>query len=362
MASAGVMGQIGRILDRKQGPRHHRQGGTLGRLVLACLLLTASVRVALAADDLHYFRIGTAAISGTYFTVGGLIAGALSNPPGSRDCARGGNCGVPNLIATAEATEGSVDNVQKIAAGQLDSGLCQADVALWALKGNPPFQTAHPELRAIAALYAETIHIVALADGPVHSLTDLAGKRVSVGERESGTLADTIPIIEAAGLALDRIHPVYEKVSAAVDDLAHDRIDAFFIVAGAPVPAITDLANTTPLRLIPIEGDVRAKLRERMPFFQNSTIAADSYPGQTSEVQTLGVKALWVVPSTVDEELVFALTRALWNANTLKGIAAGSPIGREIRRADALQGISIPLHPGAERFYQSAGTETPRSR
>src|SRR5262249_17273856 len=147
------------------------------------------------------FRIGTGPTSSSYFVIGGIIANAISNPPGSRPCDRGGSCGVPGLIATAQTTQGSVQNVDLIAGKALDSGLCQSDVAYWRYTGSGMYSDRKPvdSLRAIANLYQESLHVIVRADSSIASIADLAGKRVAIGERGSGTRAPPAPGLDRYG-------------------------------------------------------------------------------------------------------------------------------------------------------------------
>ena len=155
------------------------------------------------AQDMQFFRIATGGTAGTYFPIGGLIANAISNPPGSRACDEGGSCGVPGLVATAVASNGSVANVNGIAGGSLESGFSQSDVAFWAHTGTGIFadKGAVEKVRAIANLYPESIHLVARADAGIKSVADLKGKKVSLDEPGSGTLVDARLILEAYGLS-----------------------------------------------------------------------------------------------------------------------------------------------------------------
>ena len=150
----------------------------------AALALLFSAAGAAPAEEakLTFFRIGNGSTAGTYYPIGGIIAAAISNPPGGAPCADGGACGVPGLLASAMATAGSVENVEAIGRGRLESGFAQADVAHWAQTGTGNFAGLPPieNLRAIATLYPETLHIVARADAGIHSLADLRGKRVGI--------------------------------------------------------------------------------------------------------------------------------------------------------------------------------------
>ena len=312
---------------------------------------------AAATPEARFFRIGTAATSGTYFPIGGEIASAISNPPGSRDCERGGSCGVPGMIAVAQASQGSVDNVQAVAAGHIESALCQADVATWAFNGTGTFDKKRPlnTIRAMANLFPETVHVVVRADGPIRSLKDLKGKRVSLGEPESGTLVDARLILAAVGLTERDLKPANLKISAAATALQDGSLDGFFIFGGYPVPAVADLAVTLPIRLLPLAADTLEKLQRHAPFFSREAIPANTYAGLADETSTLSVGALWIASTALDDDLAYALVKALWQDGNRRLFEGGHPIGKRIMLAHALEGVSIPLHPGAARFYADVG-------
>jgi hypothetical protein len=223
------------------------------------------------------------------------------------------------------------------------------------LAGRPPLK----ELRAIAALYPEDVHVVVRAEGGIRTFRDLKGKRVALGEPESGTLADARLVLEAAGLGECDVKSEYLRLSEAAEGLVQGRIDAFFMVGGYPVPAISDVANSTPIRLLPLPRSVGEKLAEKYSFLRPDTIPAGTYPGVEEEVATLSTTALWVVGAEIDADLVHAITKALWSDATRHLLDATHPVGKRIRLATALDGVAVPLHPGAAQFYREAGIKIP---
>jgi len=313
------------------------------------------------SDEVRFFRIGTAATTGTYFQIGGMLANAISKPPGSRDCDRGGSCGVAGLVAVAQATQGSLENVEAVGGGRLESALAQSDVALGAYSGTGLFKGKPPikSLRVIAALFPESVHLVVRADGPIAGVKDLRGKRVGLGEKESGTLVDARLILEAAGLAEKDVKGDYRNLSLAAASLSHDELDAFFLFGGYPVPAISELASTAPTRLVPIVGDVADRLTHKYSFFTAETIPGNTYPGIDQATPTIGTRALWIVSADVPDDLVYSITRSLWHDGNRHILDQGHPMGQKIRLQSALEGVVIPLHPGAERFYKEAGMQIP---
>jgi len=326
-------------------------------------LLLLPTRPSLAQDEIRYFRIGTAATTGTYFQIGGLLANAISKPPGSRDCDRGGSCGVPGLVAVAQATQGSVENVLAVDAGRLESALAQSDVAYWAYSGSGLFKgkPALTKLRAIASLFPETVHVVVRADGPIATLKDLQGKRVGLGEKESGTLADARLILDAAGIQERQVKGDYRNLGQTAEALAHSELDAFFLFGGYPVPAISELANGTPIKLIPIAGDVADKLTQRNAFFSRDTIPGGTYAGVADPTPSIGTRALWVVAAEVPDMLVYDITKALWVDANRRILDQGHPMGKRITLATAFEGLVLPLHPGAEHAYRDLGLKVPET-
>lgn len=333
----------------------------LSSLVAALSLMLSATAVASAEDELVFFRIGNGSTAGTYYPIGGIIAASISNPPGGAECADGGACGVPGLLASAVATAGSVENVELISRNMLESGFAQADVAHWAQTGTGNFAGLPPieNLRAIANLYPETLHVVARADAGINSLYDLRGKRVSLDEPGSGTLVDARLVLDAAGISDADLTLTHLPATRAAVALRENNLDAFFFVGGYPAPAISQLAGQTDVTLVPIDDTVASKLTGTGAFFLRGTVPQGTYRGVIEEVPTLSVGALWVTSAEQPEQLIHSITRVLWNDNTMRQLQVGHPIGRRIKRENALDGIAIPLHPGAERYYREAGLLKP---
>ncbi|MGQ9371193.1 TAXI family TRAP transporter solute-binding subunit [Azospirillum sp. ST 5-10] len=320
------------------------------------LAVCAALGQGAAAQELRFFRIATGTTGGTYFPIGGLIANAISNPPGSRPCDRGGSCGVPGLIAVAQATSGSVENIELLRSGGAEAALAQADVVFWAYTGSgiydgkPPFDS----LRSIGTLYTESVHIVVRGDGDIRSVADLRGKVVSVGEEGSGTLVDARVVLGAYGLGESDLQPRYLKPGTAADRLARRDLDAFFIVGGFPVAAVSDVASRVPVRLLPIDGPEAQRLKAHQRFFIDTVVPAGTYP-DVPATPLLSVGAEFIVRADRPEEVIHGVTKALWHASTRRLIAEGHPKGSSLDPVSAVANVSIPLHPGAERYYREVG-------
>ena len=309
-----------------------------------------------AAQDMKFFRIGTGGTGGTYYPIGGLISNAISNPPGSRECSKGGSCGVPGLVAIAQSANGSVANINSISSGTLESGFAQSDVAYWAYTGTGIYADKGKvaDLRAIANLYPESIHLVARKGAGIKTPADLKGKRVSLDEPGSGTLVDARIILEAYGLSEKDVEADYIKPTPAIAKIKDNQLDAFFIVAGYPTGSVAELASSVGAELVPIDGTPAQAIMQKYGFFAPDVIPAGTYEG-IGETKTISVGAQWVVGAKVDEDLVYQITKAVWNKSSRKLLDNGHAKGKAITLESALDGVGIPLHAGAERFYKEAG-------
>lgn len=320
-------------------------------------LLFAALPAGAFGQDVRFFQLGTGPTTETRFPIGGLIANALSNPPGSRECERGGSCGVPGLVAVAKSTGGSIANVEALRTRRLDAALVHADIAFWANHGIGPFKGKMvPNLRGIAMIYPETLHLVVRRDAGIGAVKDLKGKRVSLGEQDSVLASHGRLILGAWGLTEKQVKLSPMKTIAAAAALAAGQLDAFLALDGAPLAVVADLARSTPIAVLPLSGAEAERIRAQNPFFVAGEIPAGSYEGQDQPVPTLAVGVALLAPAEEDEALVAGVTRALWHPSTQKLLAQGNPRGRLVRLdATALPRMGIPLHAGAVAFYEEAG-------
>jgi TRAP transporter TAXI family solute receptor len=310
------------------------------RLVVAAL---AGLALVSGAQAQQFFRIGTGGTAGTYYPVGGMIANAVSQPG--------------KIVVTAQASNGSVANVNGIAGGALESGFSQADVATWAQKGTGIYEGKPnvPGLRLIANLYPESVHIVVRKGSGIKTVFDLKGKRVALDEPGSGTLVNARLILAAHDIKETDIKPEYIKPNQAGDKMKDGALDAFFFVGGAPAGAIAELASSgAGIELIPIDGPQAEGLRMASPFFSPDNIPADTYKG-VAAVKTLSVGAQWVTSDKADATTVYEITKALYGDAAQAALAAGHAKGKLITKENAVKSAGIPFHPGAEKFYREAG-------
>ncbi len=322
---------------------------------LACTMLTGAA----VAQDMQFFRIGTGGAGGTYFPIGGIIANAISNPPGSRACEDGGNCGVPGLVAIAQSTNASAHNVNAIQAGQMEAGLSGAATLHFAYHGKGKYEgQAKPDLRVIANLFPEDLHLVMPKDASLDGLGDLKGKRVGIAQAGSGTQIAVELIVGDHGVNRDNIDEAELNNSQSAERLADGQLDAYFYAAGTPVAAMIQLDNTKGMELYNWTDAEVKQANETVPYYIPSTIPAGTYPGVDYDVNTVAVSGILVTNANVDEELIYGVTKAMWSETARKLLDSGHPKGKVITMdtaLDGVDGIGVPLHPGAERFYREIG-------
>lgn len=330
------------------------------KILLSVAAVTAAFVVGSAqAADPSFFRIGTGGAGGTYFPIGGTIANGISAPPGSRACDKGGQCGVPGLIAIAQSTTASVFNNAAVQNGELEAGLAAADVTRSMYLGEGKFEgKAHPKLRLVANLYPEDLHLVMPPGSSISNLGDLADKRVGIAQAGSGTQVAVLQMLEEWGVTRDNMEEAELNNSQSAERLADGQLDAYFYAAGWPVAAMVQLASTKGMSLHSFSEEDLQKINGIIPAYIPSKIPGGVYEGIDSDVLTPAVSAMLVVSSDLSEDLVYGITKALWNDNTRKLLDNGHAKGKQITAETALDGVEalgVPLHDGAAKFYKEAG-------
>ncbi len=326
---------------------------TLSQTAILGLFLVFVLPTTLAfAQNTKVVRIGAGPTGATDFPFGGLVANAISNPPGTRDCDRGGNCGVPGLIAVAQTTLDPVENLRAISRGDMEMGLSQADVTAWAYRGTAAFQGQPPleNLRVLARLYPENIHLVTRKDSSITSVNDLRGKVVAMGAKDSGTEATAKLVLSAYGVKWNTVRMRSLALTEVTEALAEERIDAFFMVSGAPVLSIEDLAARVPISLVPLNGPIAEKLAQIFPYYTLGSIPAGTY-GDHPTIETLDVGSVLVARDTMDSELAYGIVRAIWHERNVSLFRAGHPRGKLMDDSLAARDIGVPVLRGADRYY-----------
>ncbi len=318
-------------------------------LLFICCVATSSIAIA----EPVIMRLGTGGSGGTYFPIGSIIAKAISGPAGIH---KNESFYESELIAIAQRGTGSARNVLDVSQGLLEAGLAQADIVHWAFNGTGPFENdpARDNLRGLATLYIESVHLIVHPDAQIKTIKDLKNKRVSLDEEGSGTILDMLPILGAYGLTTESFKAVYLKPADAIDRLRRNDLDAFFIIAGYPVTAVSNLVDNGQATVVPITGDQIDSLIKEYPFFSKNDIPENTYKN-TGNIETIGVPAQLIINSSTDEKLAYNITSMLWSDATKKLLSDGHPKGEDVRLESALAGMNIPLHPGAKRFYTEQG-------
>ena len=307
------------------------------------IVLTAALVFALAACGGAAgtkMTMGTGGTSGTYYGYGGVLGQYITN-----------NAGVNvNVVST----DGSKANIQEIDAGNYQLGTVQSDVMTYAWEGSRSFAEDGKidSFRVVAGLYAEAVQLVTM-DPAIKSVADLKGKSVSIGAPASGVYFNAMDVLTAAGLTENDIKPQYQSFADSADALKDGKIDAAFIVAGPPTPAITELCTTNNAYLVPIDGEVAEALMEECPFYSVHKIPAGSYKGQTEDVLTVTVKATLIVSADASEDDVYKLTAAIYD--NIDAITAEHAKGAELSIENATEGISVPFHAGAAKYFAEKG-------
>jgi TRAP transporter TAXI family solute receptor len=240
-----------------------------------------------------------------------------------------------------------------LASKDVELAFVQNDIADYAVNGLLMFEgTAVNNLQAIANLYNETVQIVLPGNSTITSVSELKGKKVSVGAPGSGVEANSSQVLEIFGLTFDDIDAEYLNFGDSVSRIQDGDLDAAFVTAGAPTAAVTELSATAGVQLLTIEDDKIDELIAKYPFYVKETIQADTYPG-LPETTTVAVKAMLAVSSNLPEDFVYDVTKALFeNQDQLIAITTRA---RDITKENALEGLRIDLHPGALKFYKEEG-------
>lgn len=301
------------------------------------------------------FRIGTGGKTGVYYPIGKLIAQGLTGVSERKDGSETLQQGVPGYIGVAQNSAGSIENVRAVTSGKTEAGLVQADVAAWAYRAEQVFagNESVGVVRAVASLYPEKLQIVTRKDAGVRTFADLRGKRISIDEIGSGTLSVMQIVLKAHGLSEKDLQPVYLKPVFTHDKVVSGELQGFVMMAGHPMEAVLQLANIG-ISIVPIAQTTALQIGKQFPYLVPGEIPAGVYAGVPA-TPTLQVHALLVVSAALNADLVYQVTTALWRERTLALLKSGHPQGKAITLQTALKGISVPLHPGAERFYRERG-------
>ena len=255
-----------------------------------------------------------------------------------------------------ETTAGSAANVRLLHGGFLDAAIVQSDILYGAKTATGAFEGKEPmtdaSVSAISALYTESLIIVVGADSDIQSVNDLCGRRVSVGEQESGVLQNAKQILEIYGLRLEDVTAEYLSYSEAAKKLKNDEIDAFFCMTGTPSGFIKELAAEMPLRVLNLDLLEKERIKNRYPFYVDVVIPADTYQG-VGEIHTLGVRAVLVARGNISDEMAEKLVRCVFDYSAQ--LNEGNATDNVVDASFATEYVTIPFHPGAAKFLRAQG-------
>ncbi|HEX8010914.1 MAG TPA: TAXI family TRAP transporter solute-binding subunit [Casimicrobiaceae bacterium] len=313
---------------------------SLSRIVAgsACALALAAAPASAAEQFINVLTGGT---SGVYYPLGVALASNISKA-------------LPGVKTSVQATKASVENLNLLEAGRGEIAFTLGDSLSDAWKGNAEagFKTPLKKLRGIAAIYPNYIQFVARADAGIKTLADLKGKKISVGAPKSGTELNARTILSAAGIAYKDFAKVeYLPFGESVELMKNRQIDVTLQSAGLGVSALRDLATSMDTVVVPIPPDVVKKTND--PAYLPAMIPANTYRGQTTAVPAAAVQNYLVTHAGVSNDTVYAMTKALWTG--LDQLVAAHSAAKAIDPKRALEGMPVPLHPGAEKYYKEVG-------
>lgn len=310
----------------------------LGLLIAAALVFGT---ITAQAADSSRLTLATGGTSGVYFPLGGAIAQTLGSKSNGK------------LAVTSQATGASGENMRLVEAGEVDFAIVQNDVADAAFNGTEPFKNKLGNVRALGRLYPEYLHVVASKDSGIKNLEDFKGKKISVGARGSGNEVNCRQIFDFYGLDYKNLQPIFLPYSETADQFKDRNLDGFVFTIGTPNPAIQDITTTQDVTFVPLTGKKVDEVISKFPFLVKDNIPAGTYKGQDNAVPTLSVQAILVANKDMPDDVAYELAKLLYE-NT-DSIAKAHNKGNEIKVENATDGVTIPLHPGAEKYLKEKG-------
>ncbi|MBS4815514.1 MAG: TAXI family TRAP transporter solute-binding subunit [Clostridium sp.] len=308
-------------------------------LTCLCLLMTTG------CSRQETIRFGAAGVGGMYYPFANAFTELASKDE-------------TGINWKVKSTAGSAANLRLLSDNYIELGIAQADLIEDAYYGKGSFHSGkYRGYKAVASLYPEACQIVVRKDSGITSLDDLEGKNVSVGEEESGTERNATQILEMCGLPDNLVNTKNLDYTDAADQLAEKKIDAFFCTAGICTTVIEELTKECDIRLLEIPESCRQKLKKAYSFYDDYVIPAGTYSGQTEDIQTISVQSVLLASSTLSEKTVQKLTASLFKH--IKDIQYSISINLQLTPQEAVKGITIPFHPGAETYYKLEGVELP---
>ncbi len=308
--------------------------------ITACVIATAAF-----AQQRVFFGIATGGTGGTYYPLGGMLAQHISN----KAVVEG-----KKISATAEAAGASVGNAKLLGNKEIESAFVAADILDAAYNGSGQFDKAPiKNLRALGALYPETVQLITRADFNINSVRDLKGKSISSGAPGSGQYQLLTDLLKVHGMSRADVKEDLSSFTQAVDKIKDGNLHATLITAGVPTSAVTDFAQSHALKVIALAGPEIAELQRQQPYYARVPLPANTYKGQTAAVDTLAVMAVWATHDGVSEATAYEVTKALYENVAIMGQVHAQ--GKNISLSTATAVGTAPLHPGAVRYFKEKG-------
>ncbi len=311
------------------------------KLIRTLGLAAALVAASAAHAQQQFVTVLTGGTSGVYYPLGV----ALSKVYGDN---------IPDVRTSVQSTKASAENLNLLQAGRGEVGFSLGDAVSDAWNGNEEagFKNKLDKLRGLAGIYDNYIQIVASADSGIKTLADLKGKRVSVGAPRSGTELNARAIFKGAGMSYNDLGKVeYLPFGESVELIKNRQLDATLQSAGLGVASIRDLANAVNIVVIPVSADVVSNIGDAA--YQPAMIPANTYQGQAADVPTVAIRNILVTHAGVPDDVVYGMTKSMFES--LDQLTAAHAAARAIKAEGAADGLPLPLHPGAERYYREAG-------
>jgi TRAP transporter TAXI family solute receptor len=305
-------------------------------VILLTLMLGIGLASTASAQEIKLI-LATGGTAGTYYPFGGAMAKIW-------------NSKIPGINVTAQATGASAENIRLINKKEVELALVQSDTIDFAFNAKEAFKERLTKMNAIAVLYPEVIQIVVRGNTKIKSFADLKGVKMGVGAPGSGTEANFRQLLEVYGMKKDDVKAQYLSFAESAEQFKDKHIDAFIVTAGIPNAAIMDVAVMQSIRILPIPADKIAQLTKRYPFLSLVVIPANTYKNQSAEVKTVAVSAVLIVSSDLKEDVVYQLTKALFENQA--ELATTHAKGKDLNLKTAVTGVSIPFHPGAMKYYK----------
>jgi hypothetical protein len=294
-----------------------------------------------------FITIGTGAVTGVYYPTGGAISQMVNKKSGKY-----------NIKATVESTAGSVYNINAVLSGDLEFGVAQSDRQYQALMGKAEWTSSGPrtKLRSVFSIHPESITLIASVNSGIASFVDLKGKRINMGNPGSGQLQNSRDVLSAHNISTDDIKAEYVKAVEAPGLLQDEKIDAFFYTVGHPNGNIKEATSgRIKVNIISIKGSTIDRLLDQYPYYTKTIIPGRFYPNKANkgDVKSIGVKATFVTSSDVDDNIVYAITKEVFD--NLKEFKTLHPAYSVLTKKNMLKGLSAPVHKGALKYYREAG-------